>query len=41
MLAWGLARSVESALWTVDEGRPDSAERDLRTARVLADAGGL
>lgn len=41
MLAWGVVRSVESALWTVDEGRPDSAERDLRTARVLADAGNL
>ena len=41
MLAWGVARSVESALWTVAEGRPRSGERDLHTARMLADAGDL
>ena len=37
MLAWGVARSVEGALWEVSEGRA----ADLRTARDLARAGGL
>jgi streptomycin 6-kinase len=41
MLAWGLARSVEGALWDVDENRPDHGARAMRTARMLADAGGL
>jgi len=37
MLAWGVARNVEGALWDVAEGRRGS----LRTAAVLARAGGL
>ena len=37
MLAWGVARSVEGALWDVSEGRV----ADLETARGLARAGGL
>ena len=37
MLAWGVARSVEGALWEVSEGRV----ADLETARALARAGGL
>jgi streptomycin 6-kinase len=41
MLAWGVARSVESALWCVAEGGLRSGEREMRLARVLADAGGL
>jgi streptomycin 6-kinase len=41
MLAWGVARSVEGALWDVDEGRLANGERAMRTARMLADAGGL
>jgi len=41
MLAWGVARSVESALWSVAEGDPDSGAHNLRIARVLADAGRL
>ncbi len=41
MLAWGVARSVESALWDVAEGRLGRGEHDLHTARMLADAGGL
>jgi streptomycin 6-kinase len=37
ILAWGVARSVEGALWDVSEGRV----ADLGTARALARAGGL
>ena len=36
LLAWGLARSVESALWEVHEGRPGNAEEAMRSARMLA-----
>ena len=39
MLAWGVARSVEGALWDVDEGRLADGARAMRTARVLAGAG--
>jgi len=41
MLAWGVARRVESALWAVAEGHPGGGERSLQAARLLADAGGL
>ena len=41
MLAWGVARSVEGALWDVVEGHLANGERAMRTARMLADAGGL
>ncbi len=37
MLAWGLARSVETALWAVDEGRPDGGARAMRIAQLAAD----
>jgi hypothetical protein len=36
ILAWGLARSVESALWEVDEGRSRRGEVAMGTARILA-----
>ena len=36
VLAWGVARSVESALWDVEEGRPANGEAAMRSARVLA-----
>ena len=41
MLAWGVARGVEGALWDVAEGRPAHGACAMRTARMLADAGGL
>jgi streptomycin 6-kinase len=36
MLAWGLARCVEGALWDVDEGRLAKAEAAMDSARILA-----
>lgn len=36
ILAWGLARSVESALWEVDNGRPRRGEQAMGRARMLA-----
>jgi streptomycin 6-kinase len=41
MLAWGVARSVEGALWDVEEGRLADGARAMRTAGMLAGAGGL
>ena len=40
MLAWGVARSVESALWNVSGGRFRDGQRDMQAARILARAGG-
>lgn len=36
ILAWGLARSVESALWELDQGRLDSGAAAMRSAGMLA-----
>jgi streptomycin 6-kinase len=36
ILAWGVARCVEAALWNVDEGRPAEGERAMGAARVVA-----
>ncbi len=36
MLAWGLARSVESALWELDQGRLGNGEAAMRSAGILA-----
>ena len=36
LLAWGLARSVESALWEVDQGRRRRGEAAMASARRLA-----
>ena len=36
VLAWGLARSVESALWDVDQGRLGRGEETMGSARTLA-----
>lgn len=41
ILAWGVARSVEGALWDVSEGRPGAGENGMRRARLQAGAGGL
>lgn len=41
MLAWGVARAVESALWNAAEGRLADGRGNMRAARILADAAGL
>jgi streptomycin 6-kinase len=39
--AWAVARNVETALWALDEGDPDSASQIMGQVRVLADLAGL
>jgi streptomycin 6-kinase len=36
LLAWSVARTVESALWTLDRGHPDAAEQQMAEAKLLA-----
>ena len=36
ILAWGVARSVESALWDVDRARSANGEAAMRSASTLA-----
>jgi streptomycin 6-kinase len=41
LLAWGVARMVESSLWHVSLDEPEQAADNLRWARTLADLAGL
>ncbi|MEU9112891.1 aminoglycoside phosphotransferase family protein [Streptomyces sp. NPDC048483] len=41
LLAWSVARSVESALWSADHDDAEGGAEELTEARVLADLAGL
>lgn len=41
LLAWSVARQVESALWSVDVGSPDGGAAEMRAAAILARAARL
>jgi len=41
LLAWSVARAVESALWALDRGHPDAAHGQMAEAGLLAGIAGL